>query len=68
MNIKENVWEIMSRMVYSRGRQFSTVDDLEETIRDWWASVSGELVQKLYRSIPRRSLADMDARGGQKKY
>lgn len=38
MNTKEKLWAILARMFYSRGRKFSTVDDLEEAIRDFWAS------------------------------
>ena len=68
VNIIENIWEIMARRVYLRQRQFDTVEQLKEVIEDVWATISGELLQKLYRSIRRRMLAVLDGQGRATKY
>ena len=68
LNIIENIWGIMARGVYLRQRQFDTVDQLKEVIVEVWATISGELLQSLYRSIPRRMLAVLDVQGRATKY
>ncbi|CDF35348.1 unnamed protein product [Chondrus crispus] len=68
LNIIENIWGIMARRVYLRQRQFDTIEQLKEVIEDVWAIISGELLQKLYRSIPRRMLAVLDGQGRATKY
>ena len=68
LNIIENIWGIMAHRVYLRQRQFHTVEQLKEVIEDVWATNNGELLQKLYRSIPRRILALLDGRGRATKY
>ena len=68
VNIIENIWGIMARRVYLRQRQFDTVEQLKEVIEDVWATISGELLQKLYPSIPWRMLAVLDGQGRATKY
>ena len=58
----------MARRVDLRQRQFDTVDQLKEVIEEVWATISGELLQSLYRSIPRRMLAVLDGQGRATKY
>lgn len=67
-NILENVWGIMARLVYLQQRQFDPLEDLKNVIKDVWATISGELVQKFYLCVPRRMLAVLDEQGRATKY
>lgn len=62
MNIIENNCCIMSRCVYSDHRIYNTLVDLKVKIENVWESLTIEYIQKLYRSIPRRLLAVIDAK------
>ncbi|CDF33332.1 unnamed protein product [Chondrus crispus] len=64
MNIIENVWGVMARMVYARGRHYQNVRELKDAIEEAWSTVGSDLLLKLYKSLPRRMHAVMDARGG----
>lgn len=66
--IIENLWSILVRKVYSRGRQFSDTDDLMDEIQASWEDIDRDIIFKLYRSIPKRLLAVTDANGGETKY
>ena len=58
----------MARRVYARQRQFDTIAQLKEVIEEVRATIGGEGLQKLYRSIPRRMLAVLDSKGRATKY
>lgn len=68
LNIIENLWGILVRRVYARGRQFANVAELQEAIEDSWATIDQELISKLFRSLPRRMLAVIAANGRATKY
>ncbi|CDF40946.1 unnamed protein product [Chondrus crispus] len=68
MNIIENVWGVMARVVYARGRHYQNVRELKDAIEEAWSTVGSDLLLKLYKSLPRRMHAVMDARGGATKY
>ena len=54
LNPMENVWAIMSRMVYKDGKQYANQEDLKTAIATAWANISGRLRQTLISSMPRR--------------
>ena len=58
----------MARRVYFNGRQFKNVEEMEEVVRYVWEHLSNEYIFKLYRSIPKRLLAVIDAKGDATKY
>ena len=68
LNIIENVWGFMARTVYKRRKQYSTVDELKQAIRDARDEINSDYIFKLYNSIPRRLMAVIDAKGNATKY
>ena len=58
----------MARIVYARGKHYQSVQELKIAIEDAWATVGSELLFTLYKSLPRRMHAFMDAGGGATKY
>ncbi|CDF40241.1 unnamed protein product [Chondrus crispus] len=68
INIIENVWGVMARTVYARGKQFDNIEDLKVAIEEAWATVGSDPLLRLHKSLPRRMNAVMDARGDATKY
>ena len=68
INIIANVWGIMVRTVYARGRHYEKVDDLKVAIEEAWSTVASDLLLKLYKRLLRRMQTVMDAGGGVTKY
>lgn len=54
LNIIENVWGEMARLVYGGGRQFSTVDELKTHLIDVWENLSQQYIQNLFDSMDKR--------------
>lgn len=59
---------MIDRMVYCRGKQNENVDDLLVAVQGAWEYVANDYIENLYRSIPRRLLQVIDAKGGETKY
>lgn len=68
LNIIEKVWGLLARRVYLRGRQFDSLDELEQEVRSAWAAIEPSYLLKLYNSMKRRMMAIMDAKGGETSY
>lgn len=66
LNPIENLWAIVQRRVNKA--QVRNRDDLLNAVRRSFAEVSTEYVHALYRSLPRRVLAVIRARGGNTRY
>ncbi len=54
LNPIENVWAMMSRMVYAGGKQYDSIPELKVAISAAWANLSGEYRQNLYNSMNNR--------------
>lgn len=54
LNPIENVWAILSRMVYAGGKQYNSKEELKTAILRCWPQVSGETIRNLYNSMPTR--------------
>ena len=54
LNIIENVWSEMVRIVYSNGRQYQTTNDLKQAIFDAWEEISQDYIKTLFESMPHR--------------
>ena len=54
LNIIENMWGLLSREVYSGGRQFSNVDELKADIVQKWDSIDQSVIHNLYDTLPHR--------------
>eukprot|EP00644_Phytophthora_capsici_P018092 jgi/Phyca11/17170/fgenesh1_pg.PHYCAscaffold_25_\ len=53
----------MAAWVHAHGRQYRAVVQLEEAIVSAWASIEHEYLDKLVKSMPRRCLAVINAKG-----
>ena len=53
-NSIENLWEILSRKVYTEGKQFRTKEQLKAAILRSWEKISIDQLQDLVSSMPNR--------------
>lgn len=68
MNIVENLWGIMARMVYRDGKVYSSLQELETACRLAWDDITQDLIDNLFNSIERRIEALRNANGGFTEY
>ncbi|KAA8493093.1 Transposable element Tc3 transposase [Porphyridium purpureum] len=68
LNPIENIWGVLSRVVYRKGRQFARVAELKAAVLAAWATEAQKYVVPLLESMPRRLQAVLDARGHHIKY
>ncbi len=57
LNPIENLWNILVRAVYRDFRQFDTLEDLKEAIKNAWDNIDTSVLKKLADSLPRRCVA-----------
>ena len=67
LNPIENYWGILKREIYEGGRQFSSMNDLWEAVKDAAKSVPPSTVLKLTSSMDNRLLELQAAKGGRIK-
>ncbi|KAF0710331.1 hypothetical protein AaE_012585 [Aphanomyces astaci] len=68
LNPIENVWGVLAREVYLNGKQFGSVDELKAAIKREWAKISQDYLLKLIKSMPKRCVHVIQAKGGKTKY
>lgn len=68
LNIIENLWSDLVRLVYENGRQFSTEIELSEAIHQAWGRIEQTKVENLYDSMRNRLLDVISHHGGATKY
>ena len=68
LNPIENLWGILLRRVYRDGRQFDTVEELRETIREEWSKIEADQLHNLINSMPNRVCQVIEKMGGPTKY
>lgn len=54
LNIIENVWGDLVRMVYDNGKQYDTKNELKKAILDAWDDLGQDTIRKLFDSMPNR--------------
>ena len=54
LNIIENCWVLLSRAVYTEGRQFSDINELKTCITTEWENLAQTKIKELYNSLPER--------------
>ena len=59
----ENIWGIMSMKVYENGKQYKNVDDLWDAIVQAFHSISAEIYENLYNSLPKRMIQVLEGKG-----
>lgn len=68
LNPIENMWGILARSVYRRGRQFSTVEELKEIVFKAWDEISDEICRKLVKPMNNRCIEVLAQHGKKTKY
>lgn len=68
LNIIENVWGWLSRKVYENGRQFSSKNQLLNTIKSEWEKIPQSYIKTLYESMPNRIFDVINKNGSWTKY
>ncbi|XP_037944167.1 protein slit-like [Teleopsis dalmanni] len=68
LNPIENLWGIISRKVYAKGRQYSTVSELKASIQEAWDKIDDVIIKKLIDSMPNRIFSVINQNGGITKY
>lgn len=64
LNIMENVWGLLSRKVYEGGRQFDCKETLVAAIKLAWTTISLQILENLYSSLPNRVFEVISNKGG----
>jgi DDE superfamily endonuclease len=64
LNPIENLWGIMTRSVYAKGRQYSHVNDLRVAIQMAWNSITLQTLRNLIDSMKNRIFQVIYNRGG----
>ena len=54
LNITENIWGHFPRVLYENGKQYDSLNELENAIFRHWATIPKTYIKKLYDSIPSR--------------
>lgn len=68
MNIIEHAWALLDSRLRSRHALPRNLDELWAALVEEWEAIDVEEVHNLYRSLPRRTAALKDAKGGYTHY
>ena len=68
LNLIENLWGLLVRMVYENGRQFNTRQELKTEIINQWEKIPRTYVESLFDSMPRRILEVVEKNGNATHY
>lgn len=68
LNIIENVWGHLSRIVYQGGRQYANVEELKDAIRTTWDRLPKKYIKSLFKSLRSRMLEVIEKQGGHTHY
>lgn len=68
LNIMENLWGILSREVYSGGKQYCNINELRIAIEDNWRKIDQLTIKNLFDTIPNRIFEVIETSGKHKKY
>ncbi len=60
----ENLWAVLGRAEYNNGRQFDDIEELKEALVHEWDKINLLTLQNLVKSMPRRIVSLIEARGG----
>jgi DDE superfamily endonuclease len=68
INIIENLWDYLDRLVRARDPLPRTEEDLWVALQEEWVNIPLDYIKKLYASLPDRIRAVYDAKGGNTRY
>ena len=66
LNLIENLWAQMKHK--QKKEQATSAERLKRIARKVWKGISSEYLKKIYKSMPRRMQAVIDAEGSHTKY
>ena len=59
----ENVWGIMARRIYTRNKQYSSVEELGAAVEACWQNIADAEFERLAESLPERIVKVLRANG-----
>ncbi len=68
MNPIENVWGMLSRVVYEDGKQYDDYGKLQEAITNAWEDLNVVTLKNLSIGSPRRLIELVEKKGGVTSY
>jgi transposase len=68
LNPIDNVWAMMSRVVYANGKQYDTVDELRAAIFKAWAEIPQAKIAECIASMTSRVVEVLEKKGGKTSY
>jgi transposase len=68
LNIIENCWGMLARLVYAEGRQFNTKHELVYALHTSWNLIEQNYIRQLFKSVPKRCLEVLRVCGKPTKY
>jgi hypothetical protein len=68
MNMNEPLWSVLETRVRNRFPPPTSLKQLEDVLQEEWYKIPLETVQNLYESIPIRTAATLEAKGGPTLY
>lgn len=68
LNIIENLWDHLDRMVCSRNPLSWNCDELWAALQEEWGMIDQGFIDRLYESLPNRVCDVMKAKGGETWY
>uniref|UniRef100_A0A8C8FEU6 Transposase n=1 Tax=Oncorhynchus tshawytscha TaxID=74940 RepID=A0A8C8FEU6_ONCTS len=68
LNPIEHIWDIMSHSIHQRHVALQTVQELADALVQVWEKIPQETIRHLIRSMPRRCMEVIQARGGHTHY
>jgi transposase len=68
LNPIENLWGILTRVVFANGRQFKNKNDLRQEILKQWSLIKPKTILDLVESMPDRLIEVIKQNGGNTKY
>lgn len=68
LNIIENAWGQLSRTVYRGSKQFNSIQELRDAIKEAWRLIPQKYIKKLYKSLPNRMICVVEKQGKSTHY
>ena len=68
LNVLENLWVYLVRIIYENGKQYNSINDLTTAIFDAWKSVTTDYLQSLASSMKDRICEILINNGGATHY
>jgi hypothetical protein len=68
MNIIENLWDHLDRMVRARDPLPTNLDELWAALLEEWEKIDQDYIDRLYKSLPNRVRDVLKAKGGSTRY